>query len=119
MRDIFDKTSGHCHFCGHRIFFARYGFDRRNRKGFWEVDHVIQRDKGGRSVSANYLPACTRCNRLRWHRRGRYLRESILLGLIARDQIKGKTAIGRMLRQVYRQRLTANRRRRNNRRKPK
>ncbi len=102
LRDIFDKTGGHCHFCGDRIFFRRRGFDRLNRKGFWEVDHVIQRHKGGASSSANYLPACTRCNRLRWHRKGGYLRESIQLGLIARQQIKLRTRLGRTLRRLYR-----------------
>ncbi len=35
-------------------------------KGHWEADHVIQRGKGGYNGIANYLPACTECNRLRW-----------------------------------------------------
>jgi hypothetical protein len=45
LREIFDKTGGHCHFCGDRVYFKRYGWkgwkDRTPLKGAWESDHVI------------------------------------------------------------------------------
>lgn len=99
VKAIFQSTSGRCHFCGDRLVLSRYATRplRRNllrskgwgwRAGYWEIDHVVQRDKGGRDATANYLPACIGCNRLRWHRKGKYTRESILLGLIARHEIR-------------------------------
>jgi 5-methylcytosine-specific restriction endonuclease McrA len=86
---IFSRTSGHCHFCGDPLIFGKRGLKhRKNENGAWEVDHVIQKDKGGKSSVANYLPACVPCNRLRWHRRGEQLRELLLLGLIATAKSK-------------------------------
>jgi len=46
LRRIFDKTTGHCHFCGDPIIFENRGWSDRPH-GHWEVDHVIQRHKGG------------------------------------------------------------------------
>src|SRR5229473_7025281 len=76
---IFLKTDGHCHFCGDEVEFEKRGWDS-DLTGRWEVDHVIQRKKKGASTAANYLPACTRCNRLRWSRTGASLRRVIFLG---------------------------------------
>ena len=70
LREIFDKTNGHCHFCGDPIEFGNRGWSEKP-DGHWEKDHVIQRDKGGAHTSENCLPACTRCNRLRWARPAR------------------------------------------------
>jgi len=67
LQRIFEKTDGHCHFCGDPIKFEMRGWNG-NAEGYWEVDHVIQRHKGGSPKVANCLPTCTRCNRLRWHR---------------------------------------------------
>jgi 5-methylcytosine-specific restriction endonuclease McrA len=92
---IFDMTSGHCHFCGDALVFEHYGKTKRPYlDGAWELDHVIQRGKGGRSNPENYLPACGKCNHLRWHRTGDDLRELILLGLVAKDEIKKGTKLG-------------------------
>ena len=60
----------------------------------------------------NCLPACTRCNRLRWHRTGKDVRELLLLGLIAQGQINKKTQTGFKLEELRQKRLAANRRRR-------
>ncbi len=49
-------------------------------------------------TSENCLPACTRCNRLRWHRTGDGLRDLLLYGVIAVKEIKGGTCIGKQLR---------------------
>jgi hypothetical protein len=107
LRLIYEKTKGHCHFCGDRVFFDRRGWDEK-RKGFWEVDHVIQRRKGGTSKFINYLPACAKCNRLRGHRKGLEFRRVILLGLIAVEQIKQRTAAGCRLRDLYKSRVRQN-----------
>jgi 5-methylcytosine-specific restriction endonuclease McrA len=83
--------------------------------GSWELDHVIQRKKGGASKAENYLPACGKCNHLRWHRGGEELRELIWLGLVAQGEIKKKTALGRALEEKSAARLAQNRKRRANR----
>jgi 5-methylcytosine-specific restriction endonuclease McrA len=70
------------------------------------MDHVIQRKKGGASNPDNYLPACWRCNRLRWHRKGKDLRRLIQLGLVANDEIKKATELGRVLRAKLAERKT-------------
>ncbi len=75
--------SGHCHFCGDEIEFDKRGW-ARDLAGYWEADHVIQKEKGGSNNPDNFLPACTRCNRLRWHRSGRSLRQVLFLGLVAK-----------------------------------
>src|SRR5262245_41725480 len=93
LREIFEKTGGVCHFCGDTL-----DFDKRGRgggaktvhdvpAGFWEVDHVRARARGGAPLG-NSLPACTACNRLRWHRSGGYTRTTILLGLVVRELIR-------------------------------
>jgi hypothetical protein len=70
LRQIWEKTHGHCHFCGDLVEFEKRGWKDGDLNGYWEVDHVIQKGKGGSKSFENCLPACTRCNRLRWHRHG-------------------------------------------------
>ncbi len=108
LRQIFDKTEGHCHFCGDEVAFEKRGWVADDLTGYWEVDHVIQRSKGGRNAVDNYLPACTRCNRLRWHRKGEEVRELLLLGLIARDEITKSTIVGKRLDELREKRLAKN-----------
>jgi hypothetical protein len=107
LRAIFDKTSGHCHFCGDPIAFENRGW-AKVLSGHWEVDHVIQRGKGGGRSAENCLPACTRCNRLRWHRTGAELRELLLLGVLAVQEIRRGTPTGRRLLALKAQRLAEN-----------
>lgn len=107
LREIYDRTSGHCHFCGDPIKFENRGWYEKPH-GHWEVDHVIQRDKGGAKSSENCLPACTRCNRLRWHRTGDALRDLLLLGVIAVKEIKYCTRTGKELERLKQVRLHAN-----------
>jgi 5-methylcytosine-specific restriction endonuclease McrA len=104
---IFSKTNGHCHFCGDPLSFERRGW-AATFDGHWEVDHVIQQDKGGAKSDLNCLPACTRCNRLRWHRNGDDMRELLLLGVIAKHEIKKRTRIGAELSRLKQVRLTEN-----------
>ena len=107
-RQIWEKTGGHCHFCGDPVEFEKRGWIDGDLTGYWEVDHVIQRGKGGAKGVENCLPACTRCNRLRWHRTGEAVRELLLSGLIARDEIAKKSATGEELRGLRERRLTQN-----------
>lgn len=90
---IFDKTSGHCHFCGDLLVLENYA-NRKGGEGPWVIDHVIQRGRGGTDDLQNYLPICPKCNHLRWHRRGAELRRLIELGLVANDEVKAGTWLG-------------------------
>ena len=108
---IFGKTRGHCHFCGDALILAKYAV-LDDSTGAWEIDHVIQKGKGGTKHISNCLPACIRCNRLRWHRTGDEMRDLLLCGLIARDEIKKGTEVGRVIADLKNNRLETNRKRR-------
>jgi hypothetical protein len=101
-RAVFDKTNGHCHFCGDKLVFEHYEL------GEWELDHVIQKKKGGTNSPENYLPACGKCNHLRWHRSGKDLRDVIFLGLIANDEVTRKSELGKRLKELRDKRLERN-----------
>ena len=107
LRQIYDRTKGHCHFCGDPVAFDKRGW-APDLDGYWEVDHLIQRHKGGSRAAENCLAACTRCNRLRWHRTGEGVRELLLLGLIARDEIARGSHEGRRLSELREARLSRN-----------
>lgn len=52
VRDqVWDKTSGHCAYCGLVL----------KSKG-WHVDHVIPVAGGGPDDICNFMPACAKCN---------------------------------------------------------
>jgi len=113
LQAIFLRTEGHCHFCGDPVILEKYGCsDINDVEGAWEADHVVQRAKGGKKEAENCLPACVRCNRLRWNRKGDNLREVLLLGLIAKDQMKKSSPIGKTLSGLMMKRLASNERRR-------
>jgi HNH endonuclease len=97
LREIWKKTDGHCHFCGDPLSLRKRGYRRQRADGCWEVDHVVQRHRGGEVSTENCLPACTSCNRLRWHRRGAAIRELLVLGLIAKSEIEKLTETGKGL----------------------
>ena len=97
LHAIWQRPSGHCHFCGDPVDFRRRGYRRERIDGSWEVDHIVQKAKGGSVKLENCLPACTRCNRLRWHRRGAALRQLLELGMIARREINRITELGKKL----------------------
>ena len=95
LKKIFERTKGHCHFCGDKVIFDKYGCKNINDlDGAWESDHVIQKAKGGNVKEENCLPACVRCNRLRWHYKGNELRELIFLGIIAKKEINKNSKVG-------------------------
>ncbi len=109
LRKIYEKTCGHCHFCGDKIDFEKRGW-APDLAGRWEADHVIQLEKGGSNNPDNFLPACTRCNRLRWQRTGSSLRRLLFLGLVARDEAyqRRESKIGPQLRSTRIERLGKN-----------
>jgi hypothetical protein len=90
------------------VAFEKRGWKDSDLTGYWEVDHVIQKGKGCSKAVENCLAACTRCNRLRWHRQGEAVRELLFLGLIARDEIAKATATGKTLAQPRAKRLAQN-----------
>ena len=113
LRAVYDKTHGHCHFCGDKVVLGHHGKTKHGYlRGAWELDHVIQRKKGGASSADNYLPACGKCNHLRWHRTGKDLRRLILLGLVAQDEINADTELGRAIHAKFKKRKAQNRSRR-------
>jgi hypothetical protein len=113
LRSVFDKTRGHCHFCGDALVLEHYGLTKKPcLPGAWELDHVIQRKKGGASKVENYLPACGKCNHLRWHRSGDDLRELILLGLVVKDEVRRGTELGQRVLELKAKRLERNSKRR-------
>ena len=59
LQQIFDHTKGHCHFCGDKLVFEKYGL-RKDENGTWEADHIIQKGRGGSHNPDNCLPACYR-----------------------------------------------------------
>lgn len=97
IRAIWEKTGGRCHFCGDPVKLHRRGYSGERSDGSWEIDHVTQRSKGGKSGIENYLPACTPCNRLRWHRTGPQLRRLLKLGIVAGGEVAKLTDIGKAL----------------------
>jgi hypothetical protein len=107
LRALYDRTIGHCHFCGDPVVFDRRGWASA-LEGYWEVDHLIQRHKGGPRAADNCLAACTRCNRLRWHRTGEAVRELLLLGLLARAEIARGSETGLRLLTLRETRLAQN-----------
>ncbi|TSD03146.1 MAG: HNH nuclease [Parcubacteria group bacterium Athens0714_16] len=112
---VFNKTKGHCHFCGDSLTLKKYGVkDIDNLNGSWEADHVIQKGRGGSKDIENCLPSCVHCNRLRWHRKGNDLRDLIFLGLIVNDEIKKNTAVGNKIIELKNKRIIQNKNRRRN-----
>lgn len=98
LREVYDRTEGRCHFCGDKVTFEKYGFKTPDDvHGVWEADHIHQKGKGGDKDAKNCLPACYRCNRLRWHRQGDEIRELLSLGLIAKGEIRKGSEFGKKL----------------------
>ena len=61
LRDIYDKTGGHCNLCGKKLSFVNYGASRG--RGPWEVDHSNPVSRGGTNYKRNLNPACPGCNK--------------------------------------------------------
>ena len=81
LREIYNRTKGHCHFCGDPVVFERRGW-APDLKGYWELDHLIQRRKGGSSEQKSLLSqgAATPTNRKRTLEPGQQGLLLVLLG---------------------------------------
>jgi len=60
LGDIFDKTDGHCRYCGKLLAWSNYGCI--GERGAWEVDHSVPLSRGGTGYYRNLWPACVSCN---------------------------------------------------------
>jgi len=110
---VFDKTQGHCHFCGDPINLESYGLKKKNaddefEKGSWEIDHVVPRANGGKDNIENLLPACKACNGLRWFRKGTAIHRIMLLGILAVEEIDKKSDVGSKMDSIYAKRKKTN-----------
>ncbi|HDL77754.1 MAG TPA: HNH endonuclease [Lentisphaerae bacterium] len=56
-QNVFERDNCTCQYCGRR-------FDRR----YLNIDHVIPRDRGGRTVWTNVVCSCHECNRRKGNR---------------------------------------------------
>ncbi|MEN7546276.1 HNH endonuclease [Rapidithrix thailandica] len=72
LREIFDRTDGHCHICHGKLSFERYA--KFGEQGSWEVEHSKPKAKGGTDRLTNLYPACITCNRSKGTRSTRSIR---------------------------------------------
>lgn len=109
---IWSKTSGRCHFCGEKLKFEKYG---KNKfiKGNWTLDPVLPKNRGGKNSIENLLPACGKCNGLRWHRMGSELRRALDYGITALQEIRKNDKLGQGIQSHYNLRNRARTKRRN------
>ena len=101
LRIIWQKTVGHCHFCGKKLVFKAYG-PKSGKRGKWQIEHVFPKIKGGVDSIENYLPVCRICNRLRWDWTGRKIQKIFQYGTIALREARKNTDIGKEIRRLYR-----------------
>jgi hypothetical protein len=99
-RTILAKTNGTCHVCGVPLGER------------WQADHVIQHAHGGAHSLDNYLPICRECNRLRWSYNPEMLRMILRLGIVAKQEIRHDTKLGRLLTKMLRRSALSSKRRR-------
>ena len=60
LNRVFDKTDGHCYYCGKQLAWNNHGAN--GRRGAWHVDHSIPLSLGGTDHLNNLEPACINCN---------------------------------------------------------
>jgi len=97
LRKIYDRTTGYCHICKKKLSFTNY--DRRRKKGAWEVEHSHSRAKGGSDYLSNLYASCISCNRTKgthttqtarsWHNR-----KKAPLSKVERKKAKCSNAFG-------------------------
>ena len=51
-REVFNKTNGHCAYCGKTLNF----------EGDWHIDHIKPKWAGGSNNISNKYPSCILCN---------------------------------------------------------
>ncbi|HEY9817112.1 MAG TPA: HNH endonuclease [Candidatus Obscuribacterales bacterium] len=98
--EIRKKTGGLCHICGGRL------------GPNWSADHVKPVASGGHNGVDNFLPACGPCNRLKWHRTPKMIKEIMQLGTYCRKEIANDTPLGREIKKMFRKKESAKKLRR-------
>jgi 5-methylcytosine-specific restriction endonuclease McrA len=93
---IFQKTGGLCHICAGEL-------DLR-----WTADHIKPLAKGGENSLDNFLPACSPCNRLKWHRSPEAIRFIMQLGTYANREIEQDTVLGKQLDVLFKRKVANN-----------
>lgn len=111
-KQILEKTGNRCHVCATILDPQKYGKNKRV-SGNWTVDHILPKNRGGGNSVENCLPACGHYNGLRWNRMDKKLREVLEYGIIALQEIRRKSKIGKELQKRYILRNKRNKRRRN------
>ena len=101
---VWKKTGGRCHFCGVRLMFSA----KQGKRGRWHVDHIFQKKYGGVCDISNYLPICRDCNRLRWFWNSKKIRRIFRYGMLAVQEVKRNTEMGKHLRHAYEKRRAYN-----------
>lgn len=64
---IWNKTNGHCWYCGRELVLEEGTGDRQCINTF-TVDHLIPLSRSGRDEISNKVPACFRCNKRKANR---------------------------------------------------
>lgn len=96
-KEVWAKTGGRCHFCARKIkLSAKIG-----ERGRWHVDHIYPKALGGKDGLDNYLPICKQCNRLRWFLNSKRIRKTFKYGVLAYNEMKRKTDLGKILHALY------------------
>ncbi len=101
---IFEKTGGHCHFCGKKLFFEA----KRGNDGRWHIDHIVPFSRKGKNNIINYLPICNVCNRLRWNFKSEKIRDIFRFGVIAYREMRRNTEIGNRIKDIYKKQMEQN-----------
>lgn len=57
---VYDRTGGHCFYCGIQLSFSNYGLV--GERGAWEIEHFIPIASNGAHQPYNWVPACVGCN---------------------------------------------------------
>jgi len=100
LKIIWNKTAGHCHFCGLKTTFSSYG-PKASERGKWQVDHIFPKQKGGINSLENYLAICRKCNRLRWMWTGNKIRKLFRYGIVAYNESCRNTDTGKEIKKLY------------------
>lgn len=93
---VFQKTGGLCHICSGEL-------DSR-----WTANHIKPVAKGGDHSINNFLPACSTCNRLKWHRSPEAIRLILKIGTYANREIEQGTTLGKQLNELLQRKLASN-----------
>lgn len=61
-RDVWQKTNGHCWYCGARLLKPGDHHTPEEKRRWYTIDHAVPRSRGGNNDLDNLLPACNDCN---------------------------------------------------------